>query len=87
MNNDPLQGILFDAHRTIRFRDPLTRSEKLLFALKNLRRLPQRTQIKWLKQTPSRPTFSTDLMPRHITTSQLNADAGTTRSTRTITVR
>ncbi len=87
MNNDPLQGILFNAHRTIRFRDPLTRSEKIIFVLKKLRNSSQYTQVKRFKQTSNRPTFSTNLMPKHITTATLNSEVSTSRSTRTIVVK
>lgn len=78
MRSDPIQGILFDTPKTIQFREPLTKSEKLLSVLKKLRNLPQRVHS---KSKNSKPTFSTDLMPPRKTVGSTEAGKGTTHST------
>lgn len=57
LQDDPIQGILFNAKSTIKFRDPLNRREKKLAGIKKIK------TIKPSKNKPYTPTFKTDLMP------------------------
>lgn len=63
MQDDPMQGILFNSKSTIKFRDPLNRREKMIAGIKKIR------TIKLVKAQKYTPTFSTDLMPSQQITS------------------
>lgn len=64
MKNDTIQGIVFDKHRTITFRDPPKNFEKVPYYFGRLKQ-----QLKnYAKQQSAKrhkATFNTDLLPAH----------------------
>lgn len=75
MQNDSIQGIIFDARPVIRFRGPLTKREQTLETIKKL-------TYHRLKSRPKKrqPIFATDRMPG-TTRGSTRPSKGITKST------
>lgn len=72
MKNDPIQGIVFDKHRTITFRDPPKNFEKVPYYFG---RFKHQLKSYAKQQTAKRhkTTFSTDLLPARSQTQKTTA--------------
>lgn len=76
MKNDTIQGIVFDKHRTITFRDPPKNFEKVPYYFGRLKHQLK----KYAKQHSAKrhkATFSTDLLPAQRQTAANTAKAQT----------
>lgn len=62
MKNDPIQGIVFDKHRTITFRDPPKNFEKVPYYFGRLK-YQLKSYAKQQTAKRHKATFSTDLLP------------------------
>lgn len=62
MKNDPIQGIVFDKHRTITFRNPPQNFEKVPYYIGCLKR-QIKSYVKQQSVKRHKATFSTNLLP------------------------